>query len=175
MDNRDLVPHSEESQGSCSNEKAKLGPDPTQAPSLRGQANEVKSITIKCYKCKEYGHKCSACPNRTIRKQLPTPEPYLPFLPIIRFNCGKVGHKASICPQKKKNKKRYQALGSTSKAMQGSSTAFYNYRTSECPNPSVVEMHLHLYLFVYPSLRMPSIDPNPDSTPSRNDSQKANS
>jgi len=52
--------------------------------------------------------------------------------------------------------------------------AFYNYRTSECPNPSVVEMHLHLYLFVYPSLRMPSIDPNPDSTPSRNDSQKAN-
>jgi hypothetical protein len=59
--------------------------------------------------------------------------------------------------------------------MQGSSTAFYNYRTSECPNPSVVEMHLHLYLFVYPSLRMPSIDPNPDSTPSRNDSQKVNS
>ena len=28
-------------------------------------------------------------------------------------------------------------------------------------NPSTVEMLLHLYPFVYPSLRMPSIDPNP--------------
>ena len=137
MENQDLVPHFEESQESCSNKKAKLESDSIQAPSLRGQADEVKSTPkkskIKCYKCKEYGHKCSACPNRKTRKQPPTPEPCLPFLPIIRFNCGKVGHKASICPQKKKNKKRYQALGSTSKAMQGPSTAFNNYRTSEYP------------------------------------------
>ena len=129
---------------------------------MEEQAAEAKSTTkkseIKCYKCKEYGHKCPACPNRKIRKQLLAPEPYLPFLPIICFTCGKLGHKASMCPQKMKNKKRYQAPGTTSKAMQGSSTAFYNYptsipsgnyhnfnhyRTSKCPpNPSVVEMYL---------------------------------
>ena len=66
MDNRDLVPHFEESQGSCSNKKVKLEIDPTRAPNLRGQAEEVKStpkkIEIKCYKCKEYGHKCSDDP-----------------------------------------------------------------------------------------------------------------
>ena len=188
MENQDLVPYSEESQGSCSNNKAKLESDSIQAPSMGGQADRVKSTTkkseIQCYKCKKYGHKCSACPNRKIRRQgeahpskknktenqgqvrgeeghlgqLPTPEPYLHFLPIICFVCGKLGHKASMCPQKKKNKKRYQAPRSTSKAMQGSSTAFYNYptsipsgnyhnfnhyRTSKCPpNPSVVEMYL---------------------------------
>ena len=73
MDNRDLVPHSEESQGSCSNKKVKLEIDPTRAPNLRGQADEVKSTLkkseVKCYKCKEYGRKCSTCPNRKIRKQ----------------------------------------------------------------------------------------------------------
>ena len=171
MENPDLAPHSEESQGSCSNEKAKLGPDPTQAPSLRGQANEVKSITIKCYKCKEYGHKCSACPNRTIRKQLPTPEPYLPFLPIICHACGRLGHKASMYPQKKKNKKCYQALGSTSKVMQGSSTFFYNYlasllsgnyhnlhhyHTCKYPKPFCRRDALATNIRVYSSLRMPS-------------------
>ena len=112
MENQDLVPHSEESQESCSNKKAKLESDSIQAPSLRGQADKVKSTLkkseVKCYKCKEYGHKCSACPNRKIRKQSPALEPYLPFLPIICFNCGKVGHKASMFPQKKKNRKRCQ-------------------------------------------------------------------
>ena len=139
MENQDLVPHSKESQGSCSNKKDMLESNPIQAPSMGGQANEAKSTPkkseIKCYKCKEYGHKCSACPNRKTRKQPPTPEPCLPFLPIICFNYGKVGHKASMCPQKKKDKKRYQAPGSTDKAMQGSSTAFYNYRTGEYPKP----------------------------------------
>ena len=137
METQDLVLHSKDSQGSCPNKKVKLESDPTRAPSMEEQTDEVKStpkkIEIKCYKCKEYGHKCSACPNRKTRKQPPTPERCLPFLPIICFNCGKVGHKASICPQKKKNKKRYQALGSTSKAMQGSSTAFYNYCTNKYP------------------------------------------
>ena len=111
MDNRDLVPHSEESQGSCSNKKVKLEIDPTRAPNLRGQADEVKStpkkIEIKCYKCKEYGHKCSTFPNRKFRKQPPTPEHYLPFLPIICHAYGRLGHKASMCPQKKKNKMSY--------------------------------------------------------------------
>ena len=160
MENQDLVPHSEESQGGCSNKKDMLESNPIQAPSMGGQANEAKSTPkkseIKCYKCKEYGHKCSACPNRKIRRQgeahpskknktenqgqvrgeeghfgqLPTPEPYLPFLPIIYFACDKLGHKASMCPQKKKNKKRFQAPGSTSKAIQGSSTTFHNYPAS---------------------------------------------
>ena len=62
MENPDLVPRSEESQGSCSDKKVKLGSDPTQAPSMGGQADRVKSTTkkseIQCYKCKEYGHKC---------------------------------------------------------------------------------------------------------------------
>ena len=108
MENQDLVLHSEESQGSCSNKKAKLESDSIQAPSMGGQVDEAKSTPkkskIQCYKCKEYGHKCSACPNRKIRKQLPTLEPYLPFLPIIFFNCGKVGHKASICPRKRRTR-----------------------------------------------------------------------
>ena len=137
MENPDLAVLSKESQGSHSNKRIKLGSDPTQASNMKEQAAEAKSTMkeseIKCYKCKEYGHKCSACPNWKTRKQPPTPEPCLPFLPIICFNCGKVGHKASMCPQKKKNKKRYQALGSTSKAMQGPSTTFNNYRTSEYP------------------------------------------
>ena len=137
MENQDLALHSEESQGSCSNKRVKLEIDPTRAPSLRGQADEAKSTPkkseVKCYKCKEYGHKCSACPNRKNKKQPPTPEPYLPFLLIIYFNCGKVGHKASLCPQKKKNKKRCQTPRSTSKAIQGSSTTFHHYRTSEYP------------------------------------------
>ena len=137
MENPDLAPLSKESQGSHSNKRIKLGSDPTQASNMKEQAAEAKSTTkeseIKCYKCKEYGHKCSACPNRKTRKQPPTPEPCLPFLPIICFNCGKVGHKASMCPQKKKNKKRCQTPRSTSKAIQGLSTAFNNYRTSEYP------------------------------------------
>ena len=82
MENQDLIPHSEESQRSCSNKKAKLESDSIQAPSMGGQADEAKSTPkkseIKCYKCKEYGHKCSACPNRKTRKQPPTPEPCLP-------------------------------------------------------------------------------------------------
>ena len=108
MENQDLVPHSEESQESCSNKKAKLQTYSIQAPSMARQANKTKSTPkkskIQCYKCKEYGHKCSACPNRKIRKQLPTLEPYLPFLPIIFFNCGKVGHKASICLRKRRTR-----------------------------------------------------------------------
>ena len=72
MENQDLVPYSEESQGSCSNKKAKLESDSIQAPSMGGQADEAKSTPkkseIKCYKCKEYGHKCSACPNRKNKK-----------------------------------------------------------------------------------------------------------
>ena len=171
MENPDLAVLSKESQGSHSNKRIKLGSDPTQAPSIGGQADRVKSTTkkseIQCYKCKEYGHKCSACPNRKIRRQgeahpskknktenqgqvrgeegqfgqLPTPEPYLPFLPIICFACDKLGHKASMCPQKEKNKKRYQVPGATSKAIQGSTTAFDNYhnlhhyRTIKCPRP----------------------------------------
>ena len=63
MENQDLIPHSEESQESCSNKKAKLELDFIQAPSLRGQADEVKSTLKKsedkCYKCKKYGHKSS--------------------------------------------------------------------------------------------------------------------
>ena len=137
MEDQDLIPYSEESQGSCFDKKAKLESDSIQAPSKGGQVDEAKSTPkkseTKCYKCKEYGHKCSACPNRKNKKQPPTPKPYLPFLPIICFNCGKVGHKASICPQKKKNKKRCQTPRSTSKAIQGLSTAFNNYCTSEYP------------------------------------------
>ena len=76
MEDQDLIPHSEECQGSCSNKKAKLESDSIQAPSMGGQVYEAKSTPkkskIQCYKCKEYGHKCSACPNRKIRKQLPT-------------------------------------------------------------------------------------------------------
>ena len=129
MDNQYLSPHSKESQGSYSHKRVKIGTDLTQASNLKEQA-EAKSTTkrseIQCHKCKEYGHKYSACPNQKIRKQPPTPEPCLPFLPIICFNCGKVGHKASICPQKKKNKKHCQTPGSTSKATQGSSTAFHH-------------------------------------------------
>ena len=108
MENQDLIPYSEESQGSCSNKKAKLESDSIQAPSMGGQVDEAKSTPkkskIQCYKCKEYGHKCSACPNRKNKKQPPTPEPYLPFLPIICFNCGKVGHKASICQRKRRTR-----------------------------------------------------------------------
>jgi len=47
MENQDLTPHSKESQGSCSNKKVKLGSDPTQAPSIGGQADEDKSTTKK--------------------------------------------------------------------------------------------------------------------------------
>ena len=156
MDNQDLAPHSKESQGSYSHKRVKIGTDLTQASNLKEQA-EAKSTTkrseIQCHKCKEYGHKYSACPNRKTKRQgeahprkknktenqgqvqreegyfghPPTPESYLPFLLIICFVYGKVRHKASMCPQKKKNKKCYQAPGSASKAMQGTSTAFYNY------------------------------------------------
>ena len=68
MENQDLVPHSEESQESCSNKEAKLQTDSIQAPSMGGQADETKSTPkkskIQCYQCKEYGHKCFACPSR---------------------------------------------------------------------------------------------------------------
>ena len=142
---------------------------------MKEQADEAKSTTkkgeIKCYKCKEYGHKCSACPNWKIRKQLPTSEPYLLFLPIICFACDKLGHKASMCPQKKKNKKRFQAPGSTSKAIQGSSTTFHNYpasllsgnyhnlhryHTCKYPKPFCRRDALATNIRVYSSLRMPS-------------------
>ena len=73
MENQDLAPHSEESQGSHPIKKVKQGLDPTRATNMEEQADEAKSTKkkseIKCYKCKEYGHKCSACPNRKIRKQ----------------------------------------------------------------------------------------------------------
>jgi len=63
MENQDLIPHSEESQESCSNKKAKLQTDSIQAPNMGGQADKTKSTPkkseVKCYKCKEYGHKCS--------------------------------------------------------------------------------------------------------------------
>ena len=63
MENQDLVPHSKESQERCSNKNAKLVSDSIQAPSLRGQADEVRSTLKKsedkCYKCKKYGHKSS--------------------------------------------------------------------------------------------------------------------
>ena len=97
MENQDIASHSEEPQGGCSNKKAKLESDCIQAPSMGGQVDKAKSTTkknkIQCYKCKEYVHKCSACPNWRTRKQLPTREPCLPFLPIICFNCGKVDTK----------------------------------------------------------------------------------
>ena len=148
-----------------------IGIDPIRAPHQEELDAEAKCTTkkseIQCYKCKEYGHKSFGCPSRKIRRQgeahpskknktenqgqvqgeeghfgqLPTPEPYLPFLPIICFACDKLGHKASMCPQKEKNKKRYQVPGATSKAIQGSTTAFYNYhnlhhyRTIKCPRP----------------------------------------
>ena len=47
MENQDLVLHSEESHESCSNKKAKLELDFIQAPSLRGQADEVKGTLKK--------------------------------------------------------------------------------------------------------------------------------
>ena len=77
MDNQDLAPHSKESQGSYSHKRVKIGTDLTQASNLKEQA-EAKSTTkrseIQCHKCKEYGHKCSACPNgRSEDKEKHTP------------------------------------------------------------------------------------------------------
>ena len=47
MENQDLIPHSEESQESCSNKKAKLQTDSIQAPSMPRQANKTKSTPKK--------------------------------------------------------------------------------------------------------------------------------
>ena len=70
MDNKDLIPHSEESQGGCS---SKDRVRPYSSTKHGGQADEVKSTTekseIQCYKCKEYGHKSFGCPSRKIRRQ----------------------------------------------------------------------------------------------------------
>ena len=62
-ENQDLIPHSEESKGGCSNKKDKLESNPTRASNMEEQATEAKSTPkkseVKCYRCKEYGHKCS--------------------------------------------------------------------------------------------------------------------
>ena len=47
MENQDLIPHSEESQESCSNKKAKLQTDSIQAPNMGGQADNTKSTRRK--------------------------------------------------------------------------------------------------------------------------------
>ena len=47
MENQDLVPHSEESHGSCSNKKDKLELDPTWASNMEEQATEAKSTPKK--------------------------------------------------------------------------------------------------------------------------------
>jgi len=69
---------------------------------MKEQAAEAKSTTkeseIKCYKCKEYGHKCSACPNQKIRKQSPTPEPYLPSLPNHLLRLRQIGTQSFHVP-----------------------------------------------------------------------------
>ena len=102
MENPDLAVLSKESQGSHSNKRIKLGSDPTQASNMKEQAAEAKNTTkeseIKCYKCKEYGHKCPACPNRKIRKQSPAPEPYLPFLPNHLLRLRQIGTQSFHVP-----------------------------------------------------------------------------
>ena len=133
MENPDLAPLSKESQGSHSNKRIKLGSDPTQASNMKEQAAEAKSTMkeseIKCYKCKEYGHKCSACPNQKIRKQSPTPEPYLPSHPNHLLCLRQIGTQSFHVPSKEEEQ---EAISSPRNHKQDNAGLINNFPQPPC-------------------------------------------